>query len=416
MKTFAYTAFTTEGRRRRGVVVAEDEAGASAEITAMGLMPAEITARTARRSAGGGAERGAGHGAVRASWHAGRIEHDMLAVFTRQMAVLLGAGLSAEAALSAVQTAAAAPRIERLAAEARAGLMAGSPVSEALESAGGGLPVWFAAALRAGEKSGDLDSVFTTLADHLESSASDRAAIASALIYPAFVAVVAVLVCAVLMVTVAPEIVGLFEASGQELPALTRAVLAVTGFIESNWVALTALAAALVVLALGFARLPALRRRRDRLLLRLPLTGGFMRMAAAAQYLRTLALVVASRLPLTEALRFSADVVNVEALRAEAEAAGEALARGESVADSLRRLGFLHPVAHQLIQAGESSARLAPMTERAAVLAESALRSRRKRLAALLEPLAMVVVGAVVLAIVLAVLLPIFDMQAMVGS
>lgn len=412
MKTFAYTAFTAEGRRRRGVVVAEDEAGASAEISALGLMPAEITAQAAGRG-GHGADGGAAP--PRAGWRTRRLEHDMLAVFTRQMAVLLGAGLSADAALAAVQTAAAAPRIERLAAEARAGLMAGSPLSEALARAGGGLPVWFAAALRAGERSGDLDRVFSTLAEHLESSASDRAAIASALIYPAFVAGVAVLVCAVLMVTVAPEIVGMFESTGQELPALTQTVLAMTGFVENNLAALGALAAALVALALGFSRVPALRRRRDRLLLRLPVTGSFLRMAAAAQYLRTLALVVASRLPLTEALRFSADVLDIEPLRAEADAAGEALSRGESVAGSLRRLGFLHPVAHQLIQAGESSARLAPMTERAAVLAESALRSRRKRLAALLEPMAMVVVGAVVLAIVLAVLLPIFDMQAMVG-
>lgn len=305
MKTFAYTAFTAEGSRRRGVVVAEDEAGASAEIAAMGLMPAEITARAPGRG-----DNGAGGAATaRAGWRTNRLEHDMLAVFTRQMAVLLGAGLAADAALAAVQTAAAAPRIERLAAEARAALLAGAPLSEALAQAGGGLPVWFAAALRAGEKSGDLDRVFATLADHLESSASDRAAIASALIYPAFVAVVAVLVCAVLMVTVAPQIVGMFQATGRELPPLTQAVLAVTGFIENNLAALAALAAALVALGLAFARVPALRRRRDRLLLRLPVTGSFMRMAAAAQYLRTLALVVASRLPLTEALRFSADEI-----------------------------------------------------------------------------------------------------------
>lgn len=401
MKTFAYTAFTPDGKRRRGVVVAEDETDASAKISAQGLLPSEISTQTAARPTRSRAR---------------RIDHDMLSVFTRQMAVLLSAGMAADAALEAVQTAAGANRIERLAAEARAGLMEGEPLSQALERAGGALPAWFTAAIRAGEHSGDLDAVFLTLADHLESTASDRAAITSALIYPAFVAGVAVIVCAVLMVTVAPEIVAMFAATGQELPPLTLAVLGVVDFIKAYWPWLAALLAGLVVLGVASGRITALKNRRDRLVLRLPLAGRFMRMNEAAAYLRTLALVINSRLPLTEALRFAADVLGTEGFTLEARAAGEALRRGENLSSALSRLSFLHPVARQLIQAGEASARLGPMTDRAAVLAESWLRTERKRVAVVLEPASMVVVGAMVLVIVLAVLLPIFDMQAMVGS
>lgn len=401
MKTFAYTAFTADGKRRRGVVVAEDETDASAKISAQGLLPSEISPQSAARPTRSRAR---------------RIDHDMLSVFTRQMAVLLSAGMAADAALEAVQTAAGASRIERLAAEARAGLMEGEPLSQALERAGGALPAWFTAAIRAGEHSGDLDAVFLTLADHLESTASDRAAITSALIYPAFVAGVAVIVCAVLMVTVAPEIVAMFAATGQDLPPLTLAVLGVVDFIQAYWPWLAGLLAALVALGVASGRVPALKNRRDRLVLRLPLAGRFLRMNEAASYLRTLALVINSRLPLTEALRFAADVLGTEGFTLEARAAGEALRRGENLSSALSRLSFLHPVARQLIQAGEASARLGPMTDRAAVLAESWLRTERKRVAVVLEPLSMVVVGAMVLVIVLAVLLPIFDMQAMVGS
>lgn len=401
MKTFAYTAFTADGKRRRGVVVAEDETDASAKISAQGLLPSEISPQSAARPTRSRAR---------------RIDHDMLSVFTRQMAVLLSAGMAADAALEAVQTAAGANRIERLAAEARAGLMEGEPLSQALERAGGALPAWFTAAIRAGEHSGDLDAVFLTLADHLESTASDRAAITSALIYPAFVAGVAVIVCAVLMVTVAPEIVAMFAATGQELPPLTLAVLGVVDFIQAYWPWLAGLLAALVALGVASGRVPALKNRRDRLVLRLPLAGRFLRMNEAASYLRTLALVINSRLPLTEALRFAADVLDTEGFTQEARAAGEALRRGENLSSALSRLSFLHPVARQLIQAGEASARLGPMTDRAAVLAESWLRTERKRVAVVLEPASMVVVGAMVLVIVLAVLLPIFDMQAMVGS
>lgn len=401
MKTFAYTAYTPEGRRKRGVVVAENENDASARVSALGLMPSTIEAQAPpRQSRGRRRERAIGL--------------DLLSVFTRQMAVLLGAGLTAEAALEAVQGAAGATRIERLAAEARAGLLQGEAMADALARAGGALPPWYAAAVRAGERSGDLDAVFETLATYLESSAGDRAAITSALVYPAFVTVIAIAVCAILMTTVAPEIIGMFEATGRPLPPLTLAVMAIVDFVRDHWLALAFGLLALGLAVMAINRNPGLRDRRDAVLLRLPLIGRFIRMATAAQYLRTLAVVINSRLPLTEALRFSAEVVEITRFRALAEDAGEALRRGESLSTALERLSFLHPVARQLVQAGEASARLGPMTDRAAVLAETWLRTERKRLSVIIEPASMIVVGAMVLTIVLAILLPIFDMQALV--
>lgn len=369
----------------------------------MGLMPSDVTAQGA--SAG-----------KRGRRRERRIDRDMLSVFTRQLAVLLGAGLTAEAALEAVQGAAGASRIERLAAEARAGILQGESLADALDRSGAALPPWYAAAVRAGERSGDLDAVFETLAEHLETSAGDRAAITSALVYPAFVTVVAILVCAVLMTTVAPEIVGMFESTGQPLPPLTVTVLGIVDFIRDTWVGLLLGLLVLVLVVLWINRTPALRDRRDRLFLRLPLIGRFMRMAAAAQYLRTLSVVINSRLPLTEALNFAAGVLDIADHRQSAEDAGEALRRGESLSDALARLPFLPAVARQLVQAGEASAKLGPMTERAAVLSEGWLRTERKRVTVIIEPASMVIVGGVVLVIVLAILLPIFDMQTLVSG
>lgn len=403
MKTFRYTAYSPQGRRKSGLVVAEDEADASARISAMGLMPSgiqmqgEATVRPGRRR-----ER--------------RIDRDMLSVFTRQLAVLLGAGLTAEAALEAVQGAAGSTRIERLAAEARAGILQGESLADALDRSGAALPSWYAAAVRAGERSGDLDAVFETLAEHLETSAGDRAAITSALVYPAFVTVVAILVCAVLMTTVAPEIVGMFEAMGQPLPPLTVTVMNIVDFIRDSWGWLLAMLVASILAVIAINRTPGLRARRDRLALRLPLVGRFLRMGAAAQYLRTLAVVINSRLPLTDALGFAAGVLDIADFRQCAEEAGEALRRGECLSNALARLPFLPGVARQLVQAGEASARLGPMTERAAVLAEGWLRTERKRVTVIIEPASMVIVGCVVLVIVLAILLPIFDMQTLVSA
>lgn len=403
MKTFRYTAYTPQGRRKSGIVVAEDEADASTRINAMGLMPSaiEMQGETAARR-GRRRER--------------RIDRDMLSVFTRQLAVLLGAGLTAEAALEAVQGAAGSARIERLAAEARAGILQGESLADALDRSGAALPPWYAAAVRAGERSGDLDAVFETLAEHLETSAGDRAAITSALVYPAFVTVVAILVCAVLMTTVAPEIVGMFESTGQPLPPLTVTVLGIVDFIRDTWGWLLAALVLLILAIVAINRTPSLRDRRDRMALRLPLVGRFLRMAAAAQYLRTLAVVINSRLPLTDALGFAAGVLDISDYRNSAEDAGEALRRGESLSAALARLPFLPAVARQLVQAGEASAKLGPMTERAAVLAEGWLRTERKRVTVIIEPASMVIVGGVVLVIVLAILLPIFDMQTLVSA
>jgi general secretion pathway protein F len=400
VKTFAYTAYTPDGKRKRGVVVAEDESDASLRVADLGLMPATLEAQAGTPTKARKRER--------------RIDRDLLSVFTRQMAVLLGAGLSADAALEAVQGAAGAARIERLAAEARAGLLQGDSMADALTRAGGALPAWYAAAVRAGEQSGDLAVVFNTLAEHLETSAGDRAAITSALVYPAFVTVVAIVVCAILMTTVAPEIIAMFEESGRPLPPLTVTVMGIVDAIRDHWLALLALLGLVIAAIITVNRTPSLRDRRDTLLLRLPLIGRFLRMAAAAQYLRTLAVVINSRLPLTEALRFSAGVLDITRYRVVAEEAGEALKRGESLSQALARLPFLNPVARQLVQAGEASARLGPMTERAAVLAESWLRTERKRVSVIIEPASMVIVGGMVLTIVLAILLPIFDMQALV--
>ncbi|MCB1396386.1 MAG: type II secretion system F family protein [Rhodobacter sp.] len=402
MRTYRYIAYTSEGRARRGVMVAEDEADASARIAALGLMPSTIEAQGEARP-------------TRTRRRERRIDRDMLSVFTRQMAVLLAAGLTAEAALEAVQGAGGAARIERLAAEARAGLLQGEPLAKSLGRAGGALPAWYAAAIQAGEQSGDLDAVFETLATYLETSAGDRAAIASALVYPAFVTVVAITVCAVLMTTVAPEIIAMFETTGHPLPPLTVWVMAVVDAVRDHWLLMLSGVAAVVLAVMTVNRTPRLRDRRDALLLRVPVVGRFMRMAAAAQYLRTLAVVVNSRLPMVDALRFAAGVLNVTRFRAAAEEAGEALRRGESITAALARLPFLPPVSRQLVQAGEASARLGPMTDRAAVLAEGWLRTERKRLTVIIEPASMVIVGGVVLVIVLAILLPVFDMQSLVA-
>lgn len=401
MRAFAYTAYTVEGRRKSGTLVAETEAHASDQLKAQGLYVSELTART--------------RGARGPLLGRARLSRDLQAVFTRQMAVLLGAEMAVDAALGTLKSAGSTAALDLVVARAQAALLEGEPLSRALEHSGAGFPRYYLAAVQAGERAGELSSVFNSLADHLETARSDRAQLGSALVYPAFVAVVSVLVAGVLFVTVAPEIVALFETSGRPLPDLTRVMMGFARWVEGQWPLLAAVALGLLGLVLLSGRIAALRERRDRLLLRLPLVGGLIRQGAAVQYLRTLALVLEARHTVPIAIDSAGSVLTITRFRIEADQVATAVRAGESLSDALAALSFVPPVARQLIGAGEVSARLARMAGRAAALVENGLSTRRKRIAALMEPALMMVVGAMVLVIVLSVLLPIFDLQTLVA-
>ena len=402
MKAYSYIAFTESGARKKGTVVAETETHAATQLTAQGLFVSEMTERSAKFS-------------FAKSGRRTQLNPDLKVVFTRQMAVLLGADMPAEAALQAVSQGGHA-QLDGVAARARAGLMDGATLSESLTQSGAGFAPYYLASVRAGEVAGNLGGVFGELADHLENQSDDKAQISTALVYPAFVAAVSLLVCAILMVNVAPEIVAMFELSGRPLPQITQVVLAISDWVQDNILFIGIGVLALIVLGIASGQVPAMRAARDRLFLRLPLVGRFMRLSAAVQYLRTLALVLGSKNTVPSAVENAAEVLNIAQFQREAQQVSDGITRGETLSNALQSLSIVPPIARQLIQAGEASVRLAAMTDRSAQMVENGLSTERKRIAALLEPMLMMLVGAFVLVIVLAVLLPIFDLQSAVAG
>ncbi|MCZ4255412.1 type II secretion system F family protein [Sulfitobacter sp. PR48] len=404
MRAYAYVAYTKAGKRKSGTVIADTEAHAAAQLAEKGLFVSELNERRNRTTSG-----------LFSGQRRTTLSPDLQAVFTRQMAVLLGAELPVDEALEAVRQG-GHPSLDAVAARARADLMDGSTLSDALRRTQAGFAPYYVASVRAGETAGNLAGVFNELADHLENQGVDKAQISTALIYPAFVAAVALLVCAILMVNVAPEIVAMYELSDQPLPSITQVVLGISNWIQANFTILLIGLACLVAFGFASGRVPAIRAQRDKLFLRLPLVGRFMRLSAAVQYLRTLALVLSSRNTVPVAIQNASEVLDVARFQQEAAQVSLAISRGETMSQALRALTIIPPVARQLIQAGEASVRLASMTERSAVLVENGLSTERKRIAALLEPALMMLVGAMVLVIVLAVLLPIFDLQAVVAG
>ena len=401
MQSYAYIAYTEKGQRKAGTLVAESERAAFDALKSKGLLASDIEVK-------GRAAMGRRSGA--------KLDPDERAIFTRQMAVLLSADLPMESALEAIIGSEGSARMQAFGAELKAATLEGYPLSDAIEAGRAGFAPYYTSSLRAGETSGDLAVVFGGLADFLEAQGANRSEIATALVYPAFVACVSLLVCAVLVTNVAPEVVGMFEVSGKPLPQLTQIVLGASGWIQDNWIAILITLAAAVVGGWLSLRIASVRDKADRLLLRMPLFGRLRRLSIAGQYLRTLALVLGSRQTVINAVTSATQVMAVRMYRHRADDIITSVRQGETLSSALSGFDLLPPVARQLIKVGEDSARLAQMTDRAAVLVETWLARDRKRIAAILDPVLMMLVGVFVLIIVLAILLPIFELQSVVIS
>jgi general secretion pathway protein F len=218
------------------------------------------------------------------------------------------------------------------------------------------------------------------------------------------------------MIAVVPRVVEQFDNVGQQLPLLTRIIIALSGFLSNWWWALLLLIGAGLALAATALQRPGPRLAFDRLVLRLPFVGRLIRDLHAARMARTLSTMVGSRLPLIEGLRLTAETVHNRALRSATDGLVEAIRRGGSLSGALGRAKVFPPLLVYLAASGESAGRLEIMLERAADYLEREFDAFTAAVLALLEPMIIVVLGAIVALIVLAILLPILQLQSLVGA
>ena len=228
-------------------------------------------------------------------------------------------------------------------------------------------------------------------------------------------ALVAIGVVAALMIFVVPRVVEQFADTGAQLPLLTRAVIGLSEFLAGWWWALLLVIAGLVAIAVQLLRNPAIRRRFDARLLRLPLLGRLLRDLNAARFARTLATMVGSRLPLVEGLRLTVPTVRNQALAGATATLVEQVRAGGSLSTGLRDAGVFPPLLVYMTASGESAGRLEVMLERAADYLEREFDRFTAASMALLEPVIIVIMGTLVALIILAILLPILQLQSLTG-
>ena len=337
-----------------------------------------------------------------------------LALLTRQLATLIGAGLPIDEALGALSEQAENERQRGMTVALRARVMEGASLAQAMGEFPESFPEIFRATVGAGEQSGRLDTVLEKLADYAEARDALRQKILAALAYPLLLSLVAAAVVAGLLTWVVPQIVGVFQNLHQTLPLATRALMALSAFLRAwGWVLLLLLIIAIVAARIALRSEP-LRYRWHAFLLRVPLIGRLTRAANTARATRTLALLSESAVPLLDALGIAAQVVPNLPMREAMRRAAFKVREGTAFSRALGESGQFPPVALRLIASGERSGELSRMLGEAASQQQRELDRWLSALTAVLGPAVILLVGAMVLFIVLAILLPIFNLNQMV--
>ncbi|MCT6701289.1 type II secretion system inner membrane protein GspF [Rheinheimera sp. 4Y26] len=406
MAAFEYQALDARGRKSKGVMEADNARHARQLLREQKLTPLslELASQQEKMLASG------------KKWFQSGISASDLALITRQIATLVEAALPIENALQAVAEQCEKPRLQSMMMTVRSKVVEGYSLAEGLAEFPHVFDHLYRSMVAAGEKSGHLDAVLNRLADYTEQRQHMRSQIMQAMLYPAILTFFAIAVISILLAAVVPKIVDQFEHMGQSLPGATLFLIAASDFIRSYGI-FVLLALLLAVVALKKALLkPALRLKYDRMLLKAGMLGKVSRGLNTARFARTLSILNASAVPLLEAMRISADVLDNTYMK---QAIGEATLRvreGTSLRAALDQTKLFPPMMLHMIASGEKSGQLDGMLERAANTQDREFETLVTVSLKVFEPVLVSVMAGMVLFIVLAILQPILALNNLVGG
>jgi len=400
---FEYKGLTARGRGVAGIVDADSARVARQRLKADGIFPTELTEG-----------HGKGKGEARAPLFGGRIRPMDVAVVTRQLATLVGAGLPMLECLSALVDQVESPRLKKVIAEVREQVKEGSSLSEALRPHPKVFSELYVSMVAAGEASGTLGPMLARLADFAERQVALSGMIVATMTYPAVMVVIGLLVLSLLMTFVVPKVTQVFADMHAALPTPTIVLIAISDFVRSYWWALILLAGAAWWVFRRWAATEAGRLVWDRTTLSLPVVGKLVRMVAISRFTRTLSTLLAGGIPLLEALSITQRVVLNRVLADAIGAASENIKEGESVAAPLAASGVFPPMVTHMVAVGEATGELEAMLVKVAEAYDREVQTTVGSLTSILSPIMILVMGGVVFAIVMAILLPIVELSGVV--
>ena len=405
MGAFEYTALDTGGRERKGILEGDTARQVRQLLREKQLLPVTVTEVAQKEAAQQKKSFSVtGRGVSAAD----------LALFTRQLATLVRAGLPLEESLLAVSQQTEKPRVQGIIIGVRSRVMEGHTLADGLAEFPRVFPEIFRATVSAGEQSGHLDAILERLADYTENREAIRQKVLGAMLYPIVLTIMCFGIVSGLMVYVVPKVVDVFEQSKAQLPLATRVLIGASDFFRNY---LVYLIIGLIAAAFGFRQWlknPTNRRTFHRLMLRLPLVGKLTRGFNTARFTRTFSILSGSSVPVLDALRISGEVVTNLPMRDAVIEASQRVREGAPIGRSLGQSKLFPPMTIHLISSGESSGELEAMLERSAVSQERELDGLLTALVGLLGPLLIVTMGLFVMGIVFAMLLPIFELNQLI--
>jgi len=402
---YRYRALNAEGKLQKGVLEGDSQRHVRSQLRSQSLRPVEVSLANRQSS---------DRGKPRLSFIRSGISTPDLALLTRQLATLVQSSLPLDECLKATAEQSRKARITGMLLQVRSRVAEGHTLAYAMGEFPEAFSEMYRAMVSAGEHAGFLGTVLNQLADHTEQRQYTGQKLKMAMIYPFILLAVAITVVVALMVFVVPELIGIFAHSSRELPLLTRVLIASSDFFRTWGIYLLVALVAGVFVMRALLRSPARRRRWHAVLLVLP---GISRVVIAvdtARFASTLSILMASGVPLLESLRIAGQVLNNLVLREDTQEVAARVQEGSSLHRALQHSGRFPPMMVHMVASGEASGELEAMLERSATNQERELEMTLGAAMALFEPLMVVFMGGMVLAIVLAILLPIFDLNTMV--
>lgn len=412
MPVYAYKGLNEKGRNVGGIVDADSPKSARIKLRRSGIFPTDVS--ETREKLGPGAAQTASRFNLDLAGLFERITPQDLALMTRQLATLVGAGLPLVECLGALVEQVDNAKQKKILSQVRERVVEGGTLADAMKAHPSVFNDLYVNMVRAGEASGALDLVLVRLAEYTERSAALRAKVRSALTYPVFMGLASGAILFFLLSYVVPKVTRIFEETHAQLPAMTVILLAISGFLQNYWyLILGVLLIAFVVVRIS-TRTPAGRLRFDRLTLRIPYFGKVLKKVALARFARTLSTLLLGGIPLLQALDIVKHVVSNMVLSNAIEDGRNSIREGHSVADPLKKSGLFPPLLVHMIAVGEKSGELESMLARAADAYDGEVEASVSALSSIMEPMLVIFMGGVVLFIVMAILLPIFELNQLV--
>jgi general secretion pathway protein F len=407
MPVYSFKALTSEGASRKGLIEADTAKNARAVLRAQALVPLDVELV----ASGAQSSRTTGTGINRQLWSKRVFSATALAIWTRQIAGLVVAGLPLERALTALADEAETQPQRHLVAGLRAEVNGGTAFAVALAQHPREFPATYCAVVGAGEQSGDLGIVLERLADDLEQSQELKSQLVGAALYPAIVTLVAIAIVMFLLGYVVPQVAQVFAGSKRALPLLTVLMLGLAGFVRNQgWLIFTALVLIAICARISWAS-ASFREKFDVIWLNVPILGKLASGYNAARFASTLAMLAAAGVPILKALQAAAETLSNRAMRADALDALALVREGAPLASAMAQKKRFPGLLSMFARLGEQTGQLPVMLDRAAIQLSTQVQRRALQLATLLEPLLIVAMGLVVMLIVLAVMLPIIQLN-----